>query len=338
MAKPDKNAPWNLPLSDATFPPAKPSGLLKMNTTTLRPLVIIACLAARYAVAQPNNVAIPSSPPSNTNYIMVLITNWYDPEPGLRTVNGLIYNPTYAQIWQTVIIPIGAAAINPTYNGTVQPINLTFQWGPVEGREHQTVTINNFPYDPRDFRRDHDNPYSHIITAHAFALRVLPVNIQTNWTPLGRMWIGQRTYDYGVPYTGKIPIATWQRVPVDQAPQKTNLVTRIPKHRPNLSIKAYTEGPLPDRLEAIQNLEPASRRDDYLLQLAGDAAKQDDLPTTEQALGDIANSMMRDSAAQLAAMTLARAGRAGDAYAVVTMITNPARRTAALAQIHQQNQ
>lgn len=305
--------------------------------TTLRHLMTATCFAAWCARAQPNNVPIPSNLPSTTNYIMVLVTNWYDPEPGLRTVNGLIYNPTYAQIWQTVIIPIGAAAMNPAYNGTVQPINLTFEWGPVEGREHQTVTINNFPYDPRDFRHDRDNPYSHIVAAHEFALRVLPINIQTNYSPLGRMWIGERTYDYGLPYTGKIPIATWQRVPAELAP-KTNAVTRIPKRKSTLPLASYTQGSLSNRLEAIEGIESAPRRDQFLLRLARDAAGNDDVAIAEQAIGDISDPNFHDMAAQNSARIFAHAGRTADAYAIVSMITNPGRRIAALEQLHRQNQ
>lgn len=309
-----------------------------MNIAVLRHLVIVTCLTAWCARAQPNNIPIPSSLPSTTNYVMVLVTNWYDPEPGLRMVNGQVYNPAYAQIWKTVVIPMGAAAVNATFNGTVQPIDLTFEWGPTQGREHQTVIINNFPYNPRDFQHDRDNPYSHVVTAHEFTLRVLPIDIQTNWTPLGRMWIGQRTYDYGVPYTGKIPVATWERVPAEEATKKPAAVIRVPKHTATMPLKSYISGSFSDRLEAIQGIDAARRRDEFLLRLARDAANQDDLPITEQAVGDITDPNLHDGAAQTAAVILAQAGKARDAYVVVNMITNPGRRQMALQELHQQNQ
>lgn len=308
------------------------------NTAALRPLAVITCLYSLCATAQPNGVAIPTNLPPNTNYIMVLVTNWYNPEPGLRTINGQVYNPSYAQIWQTIVIPMGAAAVNPTYSGSVQPVDLTFEWGPVEGREHQTVTVLNFPYNPIDFQHEHGNPYSDIVTRHTFAVRVLPVNIQTNWSPLGRSWLGPRTYDYGLPYTGRVPVVTWQRVPADQAPKTGGAVIRIPKHSSSFKPDSYTMGSLSDRMEAIQSIESPPRRDSNLVRLATDAAREDNVAIAEQALGDISNSSMRDSAAQMAATMLAQAGKTGDAYAVVAMITNPQHRRLTLELLHHESQ
>lgn len=307
------------------------------TTTPLHLLVTMTCLAGWRAGAQPR-FTIPTQPPIASNYMMVLVTNWYSPEPDLRTVNGQIYNPQIGQLWKTVVIPAGAAIQGASYNGSVQPIDVTFVWGP-QGRDQQTVLLHNYPYNPRDFRHDGDNPYSEIVAARQLNLRVFPIEIQTNWTPLGRSWIGQRTYDYGLPYTGMVPVPTWKEVPTEEVPKLRGIsaaASSPPSDSSAIITNASFRGAFSNRLAAIQNLSAKPMRDTYFLGLAMDAARQGDVTTVRQSIGGISNSSSRDGAAQLAAVTLAQNGKAGDAFAVANMILNPQRHRMAIEELNRQ--
>ena len=308
------------------------------TTTPLQLLVIMTCLAGWRAGAQPK-VGIPTQPPIASNYMTILVTNWYAPEPDLRTVNGQIYNPQIGQLWKTVVIPAGAAVQGASYNGSVQPIDVTFVWGRQGGRDQQTVLVHNYPYNPRDFRHDRDNPYSEIVAARQLNLRVFPIEIQTNWTPLGRAWIGQRTYDYGVPYTGMVPVPIWKQVPADEVPKlrgTSPAASSPPGDSSPILSSAYLQGAFSNRLAAIQNLSAKPMRDTYLFDLAMEAARQGDVTTVRQSIGGISNLTSRDGAAQLAATTLAQNGKAGDAYAIANMILNAQRHRMAIDQLNRQ--
>jgi hypothetical protein len=306
-----------------------------MKTATLCCLVLSACFVLRQATAQPA-VTNAVSAPTNNPYVMVLVTNWYDPQPGLRTVNGLIYDPTRAQMWQSVIIPEGAAALGARYYGSIQPIDLTFTWGSLERRDQQTVVVDNYPYDPRDFKHARNGQGElpgEVVTAHALFLRLFPMDVQTNWTPLGKMWIGQRTYDYGLPYTNKVPVATWQRVLASQLPKPPERVIPTPQPMGALSQRNYVSGSLSDRFAAIQSIAAAPKRDDFLLRLSIDAAHQSDVPMTKESVSNINNVTLRDQAAQMAAVTLAQNGKRDDAYTIADMITNPERHKMLMEQL-----
>lgn len=308
------------------------------SSTPLHVLVSMMCLAGWLAGAQPK-VVVPTQPPITSNYMRILVTNWYAPEPDLRTVNGQIYNPQIGQLWKTLVIPAGAAIQGASYNGSVQPIDVTFVWGPQEGRDNQTVLVRNYPYNPRDFRHDRDNPYSEIVAARQLNLRAFPIEIQTNWSPLGRAWIGQRTYDYGVPYAGMVPVPTWKEVPAEEVPnlrRTSTAASSSPNDSSAMPSNAYLHGAFSNRLAAIQNFSANPMRDTYLLDLAMDAARQGDVTTVRQSIGGISNPTSRDGAAQLAATVLAQNGKAGDAYAIANMILNEQRHRMAIDQLNRQ--
>lgn len=296
--------------------------------TVLRLLVSMTFLAGWCAGAQPK-LAIPTQPPPSSNYVTVLVTNWYDAPPGLRTVNDQVYNPEIGQLWKFVIIPAGAAIQGAAYSGSIQPIDVTFVWG--RERERQTVVIHNFPYNPRDFTHDRDNRYSDIVTARQLNLRLFPLDIQTNYSELGRAWICQRTYDYGLPYTGKLPVATLEKVPADGA-------TALPAASitgPALPPSAYSHGALSDRLAAIQNLPTGTKRDNSLFKVATDAAGQGDVTLLRQALQIISSQFVHDHAARLAAIALLQNGKTGDAYEIAGTITDPKRHRMAIEELDQ---
>ncbi len=307
------------------------------TTTRLRLLVSMTCVAAWHAGAQPK-LAIPTEPPPSSNYIMVLVTNWVDAAPGLRTVNDQVYNPEISELWKSVTIPAGAAIQGASYSGSIQPIDVTFVWGPHEGREHQTVTVNNYPYNPRDFVHERHNAYSDIIAARELHLRVFPLDIQTNYSALGRMWVGQRTYDYGLPYTGKIAVTSWEQVPADERHRSRKKREAASDYPPATPINIYTQGPLHDRLEAIQRLPAGEQRDDYLMDLAKDAAGRSDVPLLKETLESITNHTRHDQAAKLASVTLLKNGKAGDAYAIAGTILDAHMHKKAIIELDRLNQ
>ncbi len=313
-----------------------------MKTIAIYRLVLAVCLGPWCVGAQiyPPGATVPP-----TNYVMMPVTNWSEPEPGLRSVNGQIYNPEIGQLWQSITIPEGAQCLGAQYYGSVQPIDVTFVWGSLEHRDHQSVQVFNYPYNPRDFRRGHSgaqNGFEDVATAHALSLRVFPVNIQTNWTPLGRARIGDRTYDYGVPYTNRIPVVTWQRVAEEDVPRPELPHPTVPRRTearvlPPVTTSSYVTGDFSNRLAAIQTIDNPSHRDLFLGRLATEAAHQGDVATVEQCVAGITSQIRRDNAARAAAMVLSSTGKANDASAIAGMINQPTMRNMILNQINAMN-
>ncbi len=313
-----------------------------MKIIALLRIVVFAILAPWCARAQ-TDAGI--SPVSITNYVMMPVTNWSEPEPGLRSVNGQIYNPEIGQVWQSITIPEGAHCLGARYYGSVQPIDVTFVWGSLEHQDHQSIQVFNYPYNPRDFRRGRDgvqDEFEDVVAAHPLYLRVLPVNIQTNWTPLGRARIGDRTYDYGLPYTNRIPVVTWQRVPVEEVPRRELPRPTVPMQTearilPPVTASSYVTGDFSNRLSAIQAIDNPSRRDLFLERLATEAAHQGDVATVEQCIAGISTQIRHDNAAHAAAMVLNSTGKANDAATIAGMISQPTMRNMVLNQINAMN-
>jgi len=268
-------------------------------------------------------------------YRLVLVTNWVQPWASLRVVNGQLYDVNYSQLWQSVTIPEGATVLNARYYGYVQPTDLTFTWTwrNHEGHDRQyTIMVYNFPYDPVYFthpKGDRDL----ILTAVPLALRLFPVNIQTNWTPLGREFIGTQTYDFGVACTNLVPVPTWQRVPIT-APEVATAPAVVPPSVPPATPAAdsqttdrdYYSGTLSNRLERALNLSNTSQRDAFLQILANDSARAGDVTMVKNSLFNISSEFLHDNAAASTAQILARQGLHVDAFQIASSINNPQHR------------
>jgi hypothetical protein len=303
-----------------------------MKTLAILPQLTLACRAA----AQTN---APASA-ADTNYISVLVTNWVDAWPSLRTVNGRLYDSTYSELWQSVAIPERATVLGAVYTGSVQPTTLTFLWGSHEQRDEQNVTVENFPYDPHDFRHA-DHEHGGVVTASPMILRLLPVTIQTNWSPLGKMWVGPRIYDYGLPYVGRVPVPTWQRVPASQAASQAPAPAPVlPPVAPDVPARASApveyslyNGPLSNRLDLALNLKSFPKKDEALATLARDAAEQGDITTTRTALKGMVMFSERDRVARDVAHSLALRGNRAEALEIVRTITSPSQRREAMQEL-----
>jgi len=296
-------------------------------------LPLVACLQ----VAAQSNSASSSVVQTNADYRLVLVTNWVNPWPGLRTVGGQLYDINYSELWQWLTIPADATVLNARYDGSVQPIDLTFTWGGRDPRNQQTVVVFNYPYDPSSFRHSHDE-HGTIVTASSMTFRVFPINTQTNWSPLGKMWVGQRTYDYGLPYTSLVPVASWQRVAVNGIANVPPTPTPVPSlQQPELEPpgQSYFSDSLTNRFEQVMSMTSIPQRDSFLTILAGRAAREGNVAMAKLALQNISSLPMHDNAAALVAQTLAGISMRSDAFAIVNSISDARERAMLLQELSQ---
>ena len=275
---------------------------------------------------------------TNVDYRYVLVTNWVYPWQGLRTVNGKIYDVNYSQLWQWVDIPAGAEILGARYYGSVQPTDVTFVWGN-DPRNEQTVVVLNYPYDPRNFRHP-EGERGVIVTSGPMDLHVFPINIQTNWTPLGKMWIGTRTYDYGLAYTNLVPLEKWVKVPASQLPPppappvtqpQPGTITTV-MQPPGRDIFGDT---LSNQFTQAASITSLPQRDNYYAMLTDRAVQAGNMDMAKQCLGNIINLQLRDGTASNIARLLEQQGDTRDALIMANMITSTRIRNLTLQAINQ---
>jgi len=295
--------------------------------------LLLLALAVSRPVAAQTNEAMAEAGHTN-DYRLVLVTNWVQPWGSLRTVAGQLYDVNYSQLWRLVTIPEGATVLNARYDGYVQPTDLTFTWtwqGHGDRNYDYTVVVNNFPYDPAYFNHVGGDQGS-IVTASAMQLHLFPVNIQTNWSPLGGMSIGTETYDYGLAYTNLVPIPTWQRVSASAA--TTAHTIPVPSRYPGSSHPMNPAGPdraslggtLSNRLAQAMGLTSLDQRDGLLTDLATSAARDGNVDMVKQSLQNITSETLHDNTAGVAAQILALQGLRRDAIQVAGTIINTRQR------------
>ena len=283
--------------------------------------------------AAPTNEVMAGAGQTN-EYRLVLVTNWVQPWGSLRMVSGQLYDVNYSQLWRLVSIPEGATVLNARYDGYVQPIDLTFTWtwqGHRDRDYNYTVVVYNFPYDPAYFRHVEGQP-DEIVTAAPMQLHLFPVNIQTNWSPLGGMSIGTETYDYGLAYTNLVPVPSWQRVPVTPMPGTHTVL--IPSRYPGMIPPMSPEGPGPaslggtlsNRLAQAMSITSIAQRDELLTELATSAARDGNVDMVKQSLQKITSETLHDNTAGVAAQILALQGMRRDAIQIAGTITNTRQR------------
>jgi hypothetical protein len=302
-------------------------------------LLLISAILLTPAAAQ-TNAPGPASASADTNLISILVTNWVDAWPSLRTVDGRLYDSTYSELWQSVAIPEGATVLGAVYTGSVQPTDLTFIWGSHEQHDEQNVTVKNFPYNPNDFSRS-GHEHGVVATAAPMILRLLPISIQTNWSPLGKMWIGPKTYDYGLPYVGTVPVPTWKQVPASQVAIQSPAPVPVPRpfapDAPPQSAapdaSSLYSGPLANRLKAAMSITRFTKKDETLAMLAQDAAEQGDVAIARSALKGMVMFSERDRVAREVAHSLVMHGNRTEALEIVRTITNPSQRLEAMQEL-----
>ena len=173
----------------------------------LKSLLAVAAIAPmfRWQTGAQNSI-------SNNNFVQistneaqaVIATNW----PDIRVAHGQVYDVTLSPEWKLVTIPTGTPIRGAYFNGSIRPIQVEFHLmnpaAPNNLNAASRVTVEHYPYDPKQFTRKNIQQYSEIVTKYPQTLRLFPLGKQTtNWTALGQMTIipARPIFDFGLPYT-----------------------------------------------------------------------------------------------------------------------------------------
>lgn len=127
------------------------------------------------------------------------VTNFIAPHPNWRIIGGQVYD---INSLPSVRVPLDLSYHAIGYNGVPkQPIKLE---GFLQGNPPESLTFENFAFDPKDFSAIHG--INGLQPNRALFCRALKTSAVTNWNVMGQPVSIDIVYDCGLPVTNAIPV------------------------------------------------------------------------------------------------------------------------------------
>lgn len=127
------------------------------------------------------------------------VTNFIAPQQTWRSIGSQIYD---IKSFPSVRVPPNLSYHAIGYNGVPkQPVKLE---GFLQGNPPESMTFDNFPFDPKDFSLIHG--INGLQPNRALFCRALKTSDVTNWNVLSQPVSIDVVYDCGLPVTNPVPV------------------------------------------------------------------------------------------------------------------------------------